>query len=308
MDSVARRAGESRKLLLAGVLANLVLAFIKVAGGFLGHSNALIADGIESALDVLSSLMMWGAFKYAERPPDSDHPYGHGKMESLAAVCGSLLLIIAGVAVGLHSIREIFFALQSTDARAAPAGFTLIVLALTIILKEGLFRWVRSQSARIESRALQTDALHHRSDAFTSLAAAVGISATLIGGPRWTQADSWAALFSCAVIIFNGFGMLRASIGEVLDEQAAPDLVTEILAAVRAVPGVTSVEKCRVRKSGLMRFADIHVRVAGECTVREGHHIAHLVKNSLMEGHFHLADVVIHIEPETGEGAMSSEV
>jgi cation diffusion facilitator family transporter len=307
VDSVDRRAKESRKLLLAGVLINLVLALTKIGGGLLGHSMALIADGIESSLDVLNSAMMWGAIKYAERPPDSDHPYGHGKMESLAAVCGSLLLMLAGGTLGVHSMREIFALQQSTGLSHTPAGFTLIVLAATIILKEGLFRLVQLRSAVIESKALQTDAWHHRSDALTSLAAAIGISAALIGGPAWTQADAWAALFSCAIIIFNGFGMLRASIGEVLDAQAAPEMVTEILAAVRAVPGVTSVEKCRVRKSGLMRFADIHVRVAGESTVRQGHDIAHLVKNSLLEGHFHLADVVVHIEPENDQDSTQPE-
>jgi divalent metal cation (Fe/Co/Zn/Cd) transporter len=114
VDSVGRRAKESRKLLLAGVFVNLVLALTKIAGGLFGRSHALIADGIESSLDVLSSVMMWGAIKYAERPPDSDHPYGHGKMESLAAVAGSLLLIMAGAALGLHSIREIFLLQRST--------------------------------------------------------------------------------------------------------------------------------------------------------------------------------------------------
>ncbi|MFZ0710150.1 MAG: cation diffusion facilitator family transporter [Terrimicrobiaceae bacterium] len=298
MDS---RAKESRKLLLAGVAVNLVLAFTKIAGGVLGRSHALIADGIESSLDVLSSVMMWGAIKYAERPPDNDHPYGHGKMESLAAVAGSLLLIMAGAALGLRSIRELFLLHSTVGLDTTPAGFTLVVLGATIVLKEGLFRWVNLRSVAIESKALQTDAWHHRSDAMTSLAAAVGISAALIGGPSWAPADDWAALFSCGVIIFNGLGMLRASIGEVLDAQATPELVSEILTAVRAVPGVTSVEKCRVRKSGFMRFADIHVRVAGECTVREGHDIAHLVKNRLLDSHFHMADVIVHIEPETHE-------
>jgi Predicted Co/Zn/Cd cation transporters len=140
------------------------------------------------------------------------------------------------------------------------------------------------------------------------LAAAVGISAALIGGPAWAQADAWAALFSCGLIIFNGVGMLRASIDEVLDAQAAPELVTEILRAVEAEPGVTSVEKCRVRKSGFARFADIHVRVSGDCTVREGHDIAHLVKNSLLQGEFHLADVVVHIEPEAHGGSTSGPI
>ncbi len=304
MDFVGRRASESRKFLLAGILINLVLALAKIAAGLLGHSNALIADGIESSLDVLSSTMMWGAIKYAERPPDSEHPYGHGKMESLAAVAGSLLLLAAGAALGLHSIRQIVALQRSMELGNGPASFTLIVLVVTILLKEGLFRlvWMRAQA--IESRALQTEALHHRSDALTSLAALVGISAALIGGPAWAQADAWAALFSCGLIIFNGVGMLRASMGEVLDAQAAPELVAEILAAVQAVPGVTSVEKCRVRKSGFMRFADIHVRVPGDRTVREGHDIAHLVKSSLLRGNFHLADVVVHIEPETHEGSM----
>jgi cation diffusion facilitator family transporter len=303
VDFVGRRASESRKLLLAGILVNLVLALAKIAGGLLGHSNALIADGIESSLDVLSSTMMWGAIKYAERPPDSEHPYGHGKMESLAAVAGSLLLVAAGATLGFHSVRQIVALQRSSELGVGPASFTLVVLVGTILLKEGLFRWVSLRATVMESRALQTEAWHHRSDALTSLAAAVGISAAVIGGPAWAQADAWAALFSCGLIIFNGVGMLRASIGDVLDAQAAPELVTEILTAVEAVPGVTSVEKCRVRKSGFARFADIHVRVSGDCTVREGHAIAHLVKNSLLQGEFHLADVVVHIEPEAHEGS-----
>lgn len=305
MDFVGRHASESRKLLLAGILINLALALAKVAGGFLGHSNALIADGIESSLDVLSSAMMWGAIKYAERPPDPEHPYGHGKMESLAAVAGSLLLVAAGATLGFHSVRQIAVLQQLTEPGIGPAGFTLVVLLVTILLKESLFRWVSLRAKALESRALQAEAWHHRSDALTSLAAAVGISAALLGGPAWTQADAWAALFSCGLIIFNGVGMLRACIGELLDAQAAPELITEILTAVQNVPGVTSVEKCRVRKSGFARFADIHVRVSGDCTVREGHDIAHLVKNSLLQGNFHLADVVVHIEPEAHEGFTS---
>ena len=266
----------------------------------MGRSQALIADGIESSLDVLSACMMWGAIRYAERPPDHDHPYGHGKMESLAAVIGSLSLILAGGALGLHSLREIFFLQRADTSESVPAGFTLIVLGATIAIKEGLFRWIHFRNTAIESNALQTDAWHHRSDALTSLSAAVGISVALIGGSAWALADDWAALFSCGVIIFNGLSMLRGSIGEVLDAQASPEMVKEILVAVRAVEGVTSAEKCRVRKSGFMRYADIHVRVAGECTVREGHDIAHRVKGRLLSSGFHLADVIVHIEPEAG--------
>jgi len=296
VESLDARAREGKRLILTGVAANIVLALAKVTGGIFGHSHALIADGIESSLDVLGSSMIWLAIKYAERPPDRDHPYGHGKMESLAALGTSLFLILAGLLVGYQSVHSISGARAASEP--APAWFTLLILAATIICKELLFRWLYRRGHEIGSKAVQTDALHHRSDAMTSLAAAVGISAALVGGPAWVQADDWAALFSCILIVFNGLKMLRSAIGDILDEQASGDFMGEMLKVVLAVPGVTSVEKCRVRKSGLIRLADLHVRVSGERTVREGHEIAHQVKDRLLEGAFQLGDVTVHIEPE----------
>ncbi len=284
--------------MLAGIAANVVLALAKILGGILGRSQALIADGIESSLDILSSAMMWGAIKYAERPPDSDHPYGHGKMESLAAVAGSLILILAGLSLGIHSVGEIIRLLRDPGADNVPALFTLAILAVTILTKEVLFRWLDHHGKRIGSMAVQVDALHHRSDALTSLAAGIGISAALIGGPAWAAADDWAALFSCGLIVFNGFQMLRGSMGDILDEQISPEKMEEILAAAREVPGVSSIEKCRVRKSGFVFLADLHVRVPGANTVSAGHLIAHQVKDRLRASEFQLSDVTVHIEPE----------
>jgi cation diffusion facilitator family transporter len=298
LDSTVLRAREGRRLVLVGVFLNIVLAVAKVTGGILGRSHALIADGIESSLDILSSTLMWGAMKYSERPPDEDHPYGHGKMESLAAFVGAGFLILAGLSLGIHSVREIVLLHSDSTEANLPAAFTLGILAATIVIKEGLFRWLRHRGEEIGSNAVQADAWHHRSDALTSLAAVVGITAALVGGPAWAQADDWAALFSCVLILFNGGKMLKNSIGDVLDQQASREIVESILATVREVPGVTSVEKCRVRKSGFSRFADLHVRVAGNRNVREGHEIAHNVKDRLMDAHFHLADVTVHIEPE----------
>lgn len=298
MESLDSRAREGRRLILTGVAANIVLALAKILGGIFGRSNALIADGIESSLDVLSSGMMWLAVKYAGRPPDRDHPYGHGKMESLAAVAGSLILIFAGVALGFHSVKQIILLTHTAGADDIPAFFTLLILGATIITKELLFRWFHRRGGEIGSRAVQADALHHRSDAITSLAALIGISAALLGGPAWAQADDWAALFSCGIIAFNGLGMLRSSLGDILDQQESSDITEKIQSLVREVPGVTSVEKCRVRKSGLTRLADLHVRVAGERTVREGHDIAHLVKDTLLAAPLQLGDVTVHIEPE----------
>jgi len=284
--------------MLAGIAANVVLALAKILGGVLGRSHALIADGIESSLDILSSAMMWGAIKYAERPPDSDHPYGHGKMESLAAVAGSLILILAGVSLGVHSVGEIIRLLREPGAGNVPALFTLGILAATILTKEALFRWLDHHGKRIGSMAVQVDALHHRSDALTSLAAGIGITAAVIGGPAWASADDWAALFSCGLIVFNGFQMLRGSMGDILDEQIPAEKMEQILAAARVVPGVSSIEKCRVRKSGFVFLADLHVRVPGDNTVNEGHRIAHQVKDRLLASEFQLSDVTVHIEPE----------
>lgn len=298
MDSAILRAREGRRLVLTSVFLNVVLAAAKIVGGLFGRSHALIADGIESSLDIFSSALMWGAMKYAERPPDEDHPYGHGKMESLAALVGAGFLLLAGLSLGVHSLREIL-ALQSQSTETnVPAAFTLGILAATIVIKEGMFRWLRRRGEEIGSNAVQTDAWHHRSDAMTSLAAVIGITAALVGGPDWAQADDWAALFSCALILFNGGKMLKNSLGDVLDQQASREVVEAVLTCVRGVPGVTSVEKCRVRKSGFSRYADLHVRVAGDRSVREGHEIAHSVKDRLMKSEFHLADVTVHIEPE----------
>jgi cation diffusion facilitator family transporter len=274
--------------------ANVLLAVLKVSAGWFGHSDALIADGLESTLDVMSSMIIWMALKYAERPPDSEHPYGHGKMESLAGAAGAIILLLAGVLVALNSVREI---VNGSPDRPGPAGFTLGVLLFVVVAKEVLFRLMRRSNAEVASRALEADAWHHRSDALTSLAAAGGILIAIIGGPRFVSADDWAALFSCFIIVANGLRMLRASLGELLDEQAPPAIIDKIMTSACSVPGVESVEKCRVRKSGLTLIADLHVRVKGDESVSAGHRISHLVKDSLMQGGYHLSDVTVHIEP-----------
>ena len=294
MPSLAERSARGRQVLVAGVAVNCLLALFKLGAGWMGNSSALVADGLESTLDVLSSAMIWGALKYAARPPDSEHPYGHGKMESLAGAGGALLLLIAGILVAAGSLKEI---LGGALNRPPPAAFTLIVLVAVVVIKEGLFRLASRRGREVESRAVQSDAWHHRSDALTSLAAAIGITVCLVGGPAWVSADNWAALFSCAIIAFNGVRMLNASLGELLDEQAPADIIERIMAAARAVEGVDNVEKCRVRKSGLSLIADIHVRVRGEVTVTDGHFIAHRVKDALMGGDFNILDVTVHIEP-----------
>ncbi|MDI1320063.1 MAG: cation diffusion facilitator family transporter, partial [bacterium] len=181
-----RRARESARLVLRGIGLNAVLAVVKLAGGIFGHTYALIADAAESMLDILSSTLVWMGFQVAARPPDADHPYGHGKAESLAGMAVSLFIFAMAGWVGWHAVHEIITPHQG------PAWWTLVVLAGVIVAKALFSRRMASASEAVGSTALGIEALHHWSDALTSAAAFVGIAIALWGGKGWETADDWA--------------------------------------------------------------------------------------------------------------------
>lgn len=296
-EKLQARAAAGRSVVLTGVLLNIFLSAGKIAGGIFGRSNALIADGVESLLDLVSSLFIWVALKYAAKPPDEDHPYGHGKAESLASLMGALVLTSAGALIAHNSILQLI-ALSHGQLAHRPSPFTLFILIGVIALKEGLYQVMVRRARRIGSNALLADAWHHRSDAVTSIAAFIGISISLIGGKGYEGADDWAALFACIVIFYSAYNTLQLSLGEMMDARVSGDAESTILAEACAVPGVLSAEKCRVRKSGLAYLADIHIRVNAEISVREGHYISHAVKDRLMANALPLEDVTVHLEPE----------
>jgi cation diffusion facilitator family transporter len=288
----AQRARESARIVLRGMALNAVLAVVKFAGGIFGHTYALIADGAESLLDILSSLLVWAGFQVAAQPPDADHPYGHGKAEPLAALAVALTIFAMAGWIGWHAIHEIITPHQG------PAWWTLVLLAGVIVTKALFSRRVGAAGEEMGSTALGVEALHHWSDAMTSAAAFIGISIALVGGPGWQTADDWAALFACVIISFNGIGMITKALGDVMDTAAPAKFENEIRALALQVPGVQALDKVRVRKSGLSHLVDIHVRVEGSLTVREGHAIAHAVKDALIASAAHvISDVSVHIEP-----------
>jgi cation diffusion facilitator family transporter len=279
------------RVALMGMFVNIVLAAAKIAAGLLGNSYVLIADGIESALDIAGSVIIWGGLKFAARPPDETHPYGHGKAEPLAAAIVAAGVIIAAIGLAVESVREIL------TPHHGPAPFTLIVLVVVIAVKEFLYRVVMRVGKGVDSTAVQTDAWHHRADALTSTAAFVGISIALIGGERWYSADDWAALFACAVIGANGWRLLLPALHEMLDTAPRGEIVSNIERAARSVAGVREVEKCFVRKMGISFYVDLHVRVDGDISVRAGHDIAHQVKDTLKQTDARITDVLVHVEP-----------
>jgi cation diffusion facilitator family transporter len=271
---------------------NLVLAVAKIATGILGNSYALVADGIESTTDIASSLIVWSGLRISAKPPDRNHPFGHGKAESIAAVLVSLMLLAAAALIAVQSLFEI------ANPGPAPAWYTLGVLVAVIAIKESLYRLVFRVGRDLGSRSLIGDAWHHRSDALTSIAAFAGISIALLGGKGWESADDWAALFACGVIVANGIRLLRPALDEVMDAAASGEIEERVRRIAESVEGVRNVEKCRIRKSGVIFLMDIHVRVDGEISVRRGHEIAHDVKDRLVESHLPISDVVVHVEPD----------
>lgn len=276
---------------LLATLVNVVLMIVKIVTGVIGNSYALVADGIESASDILVSLVTWIGFGVSLRPPDHGHPYGHGRIESLAGLFAGLALLAAAGLIGFHSIREIL------TPHHSPEWYTLPVLLLVVVIKEVLARKISKLSKHADSRALESDAWHHRSDALTSAAAALGISIALIGGADYAAADDWAALAACAIISFNGGRIVMRSFHENLDARVDAEVIDGIRNHALHVEGAHAIETCRVRKSGIHYFAELHVEVDPNCTVSVGHCIAHRVKAHLMQEMPTLQDVVIHVEP-----------
>lgn len=277
---------------LLGMAANTLLAAGKLAAGVAGRSHALTADAVESLADVFSSIVVWRGVVVAAAPEDADHPYGHGKAEAIASALVSTMLLLAAGGIAVHSVKEIL-----APSGEGPRAFTLAVLFAVVVIKEGLFRFVAREAALAESLAVETDAWHHRSDVITSLAAAVGIAISLIGGKGYESADDVAALLAAAIIAWNGWRLLRPALDELMD--AAPDagLVRQIRAVAGAVRGVAAIEKCIVRKSGRHYLVDMHMQVEPEMTVREGHALAHQVKDGVRAALPRVRDVLVHIEP-----------
>lgn len=276
------------------IAINLVLALVKISTGVLGNSYALIADGFESTADIFSSLMVLGGLQFSSKPPDRNHPYGHGKAESLAGLAVAIFLFAAGLLIATQAIREILRPHQ------APAWYTLLILGLIILVKEGLYRRMSRVGSDLHSSSLRNDAWHHRSDAITSLSAFVGIAIALVGGEGYEAADDWAALLACVIIFANGIRLLRPALDEVMDASASLELELQVRSIASSIQGVVAVEKCRIRKSGLGYLMDLHIEVEGDIPVRRGHQIGHLVKDRLMKSEIPINDVVVHIEPAEG--------
>ena len=273
------------------IIGNTSLAIIKGLAGFFGNSYALIADAIESTTDIFASFLVLFGIKYSNKPADKNHPYGHGRAEPLITFLVVGFLITSATIIAYESIINI------GTPHELPKPWTLIVLGAIIIWKEYSFRVVMKRSIQTNSSSLRADAWHHRSDAITSVAAFLGISIALVLGNGYESADDWAALFASGFILYNSYQIFRPALGEIMDEHLYDDLIEQIRIVSLQVDGIIDTEKCFIRKAGMQYHVDLHAIVDSNSTVKEGHDLAHKLKDTLREEIPELGHVLIHVEP-----------
>lgn len=273
------------------IIGNTCLAIIKGLAGFFGNSYALIADAIESTTDIFSSLLVLFGIKYSNKPADDNHPYGHGRAEPLITFLVVGFLITSATIIAYESILNI------QTPHDLPKSWTLFILGAIIMWKEYSFRIVMKRSKQTNSSSLKADAWHHRSDAITSVAAFVGITIALVLGKGYESADDWAALFASGFILYNSYLIFRPALGEIMDEHLYDDLIEDIRRVSHQVDGIIDTEKCFIRKSGMKYHVDLHARVDATISVKEGHDLAHLLKDTLRSEIPELGHVLIHVEP-----------
>lgn len=275
------------------IIGNTVLAIAKALAGIFGNSYALIADAIESTADIFASLLVLFGLKYAERPADDNHPYGHGKIEPLITFMVVAFLVTSATVIAYESVQNILL----VTPQKPPKLWTLVVLAVIIVWKEISFRIVLKRSKETNSSSLKADAWHHRSDAITSVMAFIGISVALIFGEGFETADDWAALFASGIILYNAYLIFRPALGEIMDENRYYDIIELVRIKALEVPGVLDTEKAFIRKAGMSYHLDLHAIVDGSISVAKGHEIAHRLQDYLKEEIPNLNFILIHVEP-----------
>ncbi len=289
--AITRIYSEVTRAALLGLVVNLSLAIVKLVGGIVGNSFALIADAINSIGDLVTTVVVLIALRVAQRPADAEHPYGHTRAEGIAATNVALIVVISAVFVGWEAIQRV------TVQHEIPPVWTLWIAGANLLIKEGLYRYKMKVGRRTGSSAIIANAWDHRSDALCSLAVLIGLGTIRLGGRGYIWADEVASFVVVAAIIWSGVQLFRSSASDLMDVQADSEWVDSIRSVAASVDGVEDVETLWVRKSGLEFFADIHIEVDQDLSVAAGHRIGHQVKDRLLDSFPNLRDVLVHLEP-----------
>jgi cation diffusion facilitator family transporter len=280
---------DSKTCTLVGLVTNIALAIFKLFAGIFGFSYAMIADAIHSMSDCLATGTVYVGLRIGERPPDESHPYGHANAETIAAFLVALIILATGVFVGVSAVHLIAHRNLET-----PATIALAAAAISIVIKEGMFRYTLKVGKRNNSPAVITNAWDHRSDAYSSVAALAGILGARLA---FQYLDPIAGLVVSAFIVKVSLTLLRSNVGILMDERPEPAVLNRIRAAVLEVGGVKAIDSIRAHRRGSSFTIDVEVAVGSNLTVEQGHQVASEVKNRLMNKIEHVQDVMVHVNP-----------
>lgn len=279
-----------------GIIVNALLAILKGVGGILSGSRALLADALHSASDIVGSIVILFAVKVAVKPPDKEHPYGHGKAENVGSIIIALLLIVVGIEISISSVK-VFFG----DIPVAPGKLALIIIIISIIIKEVLFYYKLFLGKKYNSTALISEAWHHRSDSLSSLAALIGVGAAMLGEhfgwPLLVYGDAVAGIVVSLIVIKVGYKLAKESF-VIMMEKVLTDEETKIYRkTVGTIEGVLRIDQILARTHGSYVIIDIKVSVDPDISVKQGHDIATQVKQQLIKNHHDIENVLVHINP-----------
>ena len=282
---------------MIGIAVNLLLAVLKAAGGILGNSRALVSDAAHSASDVVSSIAVLVGIRAAQKPPDSEHPYGHGKSENVATLIVAILLVV----VGFEIIYNAIVSLITGTAENYTTMIALYVIIFSIVVKEVLFQYKYRLGTRIKSPALIADAWHHRSDAISSVVALIGIGLSIIGTaygiPYLGYLDPIASAIIALIIMYMGFQLAKEAVSMTLEVVLNEDETEEMRETVVNIDKVRQIDRLIARSHGSYVIIDIKISVDADITVEEGHHVARVVKQTLLKNHEEVMDVNVHVNP-----------
>ena len=280
------------KVSIISIIANVVLAAFKLVAGILAHSSAMLSDAIHSASDVFSTFVVMIGIKIASKEPDEEHPYGHERMECVAAIILATILCITGLGIGKNALSNIT---GNSGEMAVPGMLALIAAIVSIIVKEAMFWYTRHYAKKIDSGALMADAWHHRSDALSSIGAFIGIIFARMG---YVMMDSIACLVICVFIVKAAYDIFKDAIDKMVDKSCSLEVEAEIRTIVMSVDGVKGIDSLSTRLFGNKMYVDIEIRADGEKTLNETHEIAEAVHDSIEAQFEKVKHIMVHVNPD----------
>lgn len=289
-----------KRIALLSMLASALLAVGKIVLGILAGSTSVVADGVESAGDVLASGIVMFGLMVAARPPDENHPYGHGRFETLAGLAVGMLLAVTGAAICVGSLDRI------REVHPPPANYAFIPLVVSIAVKSGLSALKFRFGRRLRSEALVADAWNDTVDILSGAVALSAVGLTLYDPARFLIADHVGGCGVGLIVIFLGLRVVRDTTLHLMDTMPEDGTMDEIRRIALTVPGALDVEKCFARKTGLQYHVDLHLEVDPDLTVRASHDIATAVRIKLKETLPYVADVLVHVEPHPGDSTIEA--